>query len=711
MAGSRKAEDGSASREKTPRPARSARIERVQKRDGREVPFAVEKIQAAITAAMEAVGERDVSFAAEVAYVVELTLAERLSHRRQAESEAEPQAPPRAPHIEEIQDLVEKALMELGRPNVAKAYILYRDQRARIREALRVHAVEPWSGARPRVREADGVAEWSKGKIVAALMEEAELPRVTAEEVAAAVERRVFTSRLKRVTTGLVRELVTSELFERGLSRALARQSRLGLSRRDVRAALRGQPLQPWSEPAEGAPPREASRVVGEELLRRHVLEDVLDEGLAELHHAGDLHFEGLGRTHAPLSLALEADLLAPGGAAPSQAHELLDAVAELAGEVARALVLERPAEVLEPLAASRRLGRPSALGAWLHALAAVARAAGVRVDLGSSGVERAEFTAGLLAELADLVPAPGAPGLFLEARELEEVLRAAPELAPAAERLLVEGRLALAWSDGEERVVAPGCRRRAGERGVVACAAAVALNLPRLARRAGPQHEELVQRGLAELVQAAVESARALARFRAGCALPRARGLSARFSFAIVPVGLREALAVLGDGEIDPDQGARLLGLLAEAAGRFAEGGVVASAPSPFFGESAAARFAWLDRISPAGARSQAWLFAEAGGAEEPAVYSSALSLTPLPAAPPGAAEARLLRTVSSGVHMRLSLPPATDPEATPQLDAWRRFEVQRRRDRGERSLELFPAAAAPRPATPRRTPLRPLT
>ena len=43
-----------------------------------------------------------------------------------------------APGIEEIQDLVEKVLIETGHAKTAKAYILYRDRRSRIREQMEV---------------------------------------------------------------------------------------------------------------------------------------------------------------------------------------------------------------------------------------------------------------------------------------------------------------------------------------------------------------------------------------------------------------------------------------------------------------------------------------------------------------------------------------------------------------------------------------------
>ena len=188
--------------------ARGGRPEAVRKRDGRLVPFDLAKIAAAIAKAMDAVGEPDESFALEVAGVVELALAGRSGSSGGG-----------VPQIEEIQDCVENVLVELGRTKVAKAYILYRDQRARLREDLEVQ--NPAGGRRStgdpavRVQESAGSSTWSKGRIVTALMSEAGLPRDLAAEVAARVEGRVFDSGLRRISTGLIRELVAGELVDR----------------------------------------------------------------------------------------------------------------------------------------------------------------------------------------------------------------------------------------------------------------------------------------------------------------------------------------------------------------------------------------------------------------------------------------------------------------------------------------------------------------
>lgn len=97
-----------------------SRIKNVIKRSGAVVPFTPERISNAIYRAAVAVGGRN------------RALAEELAHQVVAILEQNPD-PDYTPHIEEIQDVVEKVLIENGHARVAKAYILYRDERARHR--------------------------------------------------------------------------------------------------------------------------------------------------------------------------------------------------------------------------------------------------------------------------------------------------------------------------------------------------------------------------------------------------------------------------------------------------------------------------------------------------------------------------------------------------------------------------------------------------
>ena len=98
-----------------------AKITHVIKRNGAVVPFTPERITNAIYRAAVAVGGRD------------RKTAEELS--RQVVALLEESTPDGVyPNIEQIQDLVEKVLIENGHAKVAKAYILYRNERARQRE-------------------------------------------------------------------------------------------------------------------------------------------------------------------------------------------------------------------------------------------------------------------------------------------------------------------------------------------------------------------------------------------------------------------------------------------------------------------------------------------------------------------------------------------------------------------------------------------------
>jgi len=95
-------------------------IKSVVKRSGAIVPFNPDRITNAIYRAAVEQGGRD------------RALAEQLSQKVVAMLEANT-LPDHTPTIEEIQDVVEKVLIENGHARVAKAYILFRDERARLR--------------------------------------------------------------------------------------------------------------------------------------------------------------------------------------------------------------------------------------------------------------------------------------------------------------------------------------------------------------------------------------------------------------------------------------------------------------------------------------------------------------------------------------------------------------------------------------------------
>ena len=92
----------------------------ITKRDGRVVPFDITKIERAMEKAFFATGNPRV---ADIPF-----MSARVMEILDSEGNA-------APTVEHIQDVVEQVLMEQGHVRTAKAYILYRAERSRIRES------------------------------------------------------------------------------------------------------------------------------------------------------------------------------------------------------------------------------------------------------------------------------------------------------------------------------------------------------------------------------------------------------------------------------------------------------------------------------------------------------------------------------------------------------------------------------------------------
>ncbi len=95
-------------------------ITKIRKRDGREVPFNIEKIANAIFKAAQAAGGHD--------YNTSMALAEKVINVIDEKFKG------KVPGVEDVQDVVEKILIESGHAKTAKEYILYRAERNRIRE-------------------------------------------------------------------------------------------------------------------------------------------------------------------------------------------------------------------------------------------------------------------------------------------------------------------------------------------------------------------------------------------------------------------------------------------------------------------------------------------------------------------------------------------------------------------------------------------------
>jgi ribonucleoside-triphosphate reductase len=103
------------------------RFDRVVKRDGKIVDFDRKRIENAIYAAAQSVGNgTGRQWAEALSWAVVGLLDQRFGSNGHM------------PHVEEIQDVVEEVLVKSGSTQVAKAYILYRQRRAETRAAQRM---------------------------------------------------------------------------------------------------------------------------------------------------------------------------------------------------------------------------------------------------------------------------------------------------------------------------------------------------------------------------------------------------------------------------------------------------------------------------------------------------------------------------------------------------------------------------------------------
>ncbi len=262
------------------------RITQVRKRDGRLVAFDERKIADAIFKAAQSQGGEDRATAEELASVVTLFLQKNY-----------PNGDP--PGIEDIQDMVEKVLIETGHARTAKAYILYRERRARAREALRVRKHKK-NGRNTTdlsllvdTGTKDEITKWDKSKIAQALETEADMPTEAAWEIASAVEKRVFESGLRRISTTLIRELVDNELFERGYEAKLEKQAVIGMPKYDLEQMI-------FSKSKENSNitrnnPEAINLAIAENTLKQYALQEVFSKEVADAHMKGMVHLHDLG--------------------------------------------------------------------------------------------------------------------------------------------------------------------------------------------------------------------------------------------------------------------------------------------------------------------------------------------------------------------------------------------------------------------------------
>jgi ribonucleoside-triphosphate reductase len=255
------------------------RIERVRKRDGRVVPFAEDKIASAIERAARSVGLDQKFISEDLASVVSLYL-ERYYEKDVADSG-------------DIRNFVEKVLLETGHPEVARSFI-HRDVDPTPEVEEEEAVLFPTHDLRVDAGTRDESTVWVAERIVQALVKEAGLEPAVARTIARAVEEKIVRAGIRHISTGVIRELVDVELFERGLENALQSQTVLGVPKFDLQRWVYGDETM---EPAEPGAIREE---IADATMRQYALQDQFSRGVADAHLEGALH---LHHVEDPLNL------------------------------------------------------------------------------------------------------------------------------------------------------------------------------------------------------------------------------------------------------------------------------------------------------------------------------------------------------------------------------------------------------------------------
>jgi hypothetical protein len=443
---------------------------RVRKRDGSEESFEELRLIESLESALEAGGE-SVDFARQFCETITLRLA------RLGEDPVETQR-----IAEETLEVLER----FGCAASARAYAEYRSDEQLLVQDLRVHG----QGGRD-----ERSAPWDRARLARSLVRDRYLEGLVARRVARRVERRSAALGIRHLTGRLVAALADNECRTLGLASGMPTPERLGLDRRHLRAWLGGACLPLGvggvALPSLGPDKQDPRPALGEELLARFALEEVLTAPQRESWESGHFELLGLGDWLRPLCQRLR-----PGENEDEEAFW-------------RRVEAQRPCtHELQVFLPERT--RPGAL----------ARSAPTWLAGGSARLRLATSDPALALDWSRIGLWHAMPAA---------VFLGLPE--PEREELCARGQTSIHWAPPQQRLPP------AAE---ILCSTvdrAAVINLPVLARAAGPWEELSFLQALGDSLEHACQALSTLAMRAQADAFPRV---------ALLPAGLELAMEIL---------------------------------------------------------------------------------------------------------------------------------------------------------------------
>jgi len=260
-------------------------IQIIKKREGQLVEFDKKKIAEAIFAAMLTAGEKNKTISEKVTDLVIIKLEKIFKDE--------------VPQVEEVQDVVEEVLIREGMVKAAKAYILYRDKRRRVRESLKVrkkvenHKSTTDLSLLVSTPTSENIFPWDRQKIIQALVKEAEMTLNVSTKIAKAVEKKIVDLGLSEISTSLIRELVDNELFTRGYEHKWRKQKIIGMPTFDLKQLFLSKSKENSNIGTNN--PEAINLTIAENTIKQYMLQEVFSKEVADAHLKGWIHIHDLG--------------------------------------------------------------------------------------------------------------------------------------------------------------------------------------------------------------------------------------------------------------------------------------------------------------------------------------------------------------------------------------------------------------------------------
>lgn len=145
------------------------------------------------------------------------------------------------------------------------------------------------------------IDQWDRERIVASLLRETNVSEDDARKISLEVEDQIASSKIRTITSSLVREMVNSKLLEMGLEKEYLKHNRLGVPIYDVEELL----VKPNRENANVPHGPEATNLtLAGQIKKEYALRKIFSKDVTTAHMEGDLHLHDLNMPDRPYSYA-----------------------------------------------------------------------------------------------------------------------------------------------------------------------------------------------------------------------------------------------------------------------------------------------------------------------------------------------------------------------------------------------------------------------